>query len=215
MPHEHPFPILNLNEACLALLQGGLVLYPTETLYALGCDAMNPDAVAAVFLLKRRSLALPLPVIVCSFAMVEQVAYVTGQARKLMEAFWPGPLTIVLPARKEVPDLLTGRLRRVAVRFSSHPAAQALCLATNGPLVASSANISGFPAAARKEELDLELLGSTAGLYDAGPAPAGGAPSTVVDVFEGKKGGGLRILRKGAVREQALKNAGFAVVDSL
>lgn len=213
MQGEPPLHILDLNEARQALLEGRLVLYPTETLYGLGCDAMNPDAAAAVFLVKRRSLTLPLPVIIGSFEMLSQVAHVNRYARALMEVFWPGPLTIVLPAKKNVPDMLTGRLRRVAVRFSSHPAACELCAAIGGPIVASSANISGTPAVSRRDELDPELLRGTAGLYASGPEPAGGWPSTVVDAFENADSGGVRVLRRGAVTNEALHHAGFAVIE--
>jgi len=213
MSKETALRILSLEEARIALCEGRLVLYPTETLYGLGCDAMNPDAAAAIFLLKRRSLHLSLPVIINSMNMLHGLAYVNGYAQELMEVFWPGPLTIVLPARKEVPDILTGRLRRVAVRFSSHPAACELCAAIGGPVVSSSANISGIPAVARREELDPALMRGVAGLYASGPEPAGGPPSTVVDTFERSGGGGIRILRRGAVREEDFYKAGFTTVE--
>jgi L-threonylcarbamoyladenylate synthase len=212
MPEESVFPILSLGEAQAALSEGRLVVYPTETLYGLGCDAMNPDAAAAVFWVKRRALTLPLPVVIGSMSMLDQLAYVNDYARELMDVFWPGPLTIVLPARKEVPDILTGRSRRVAVRFSSHPAACELCMAIGKPLVASSANISGNPAVARREALDPALVQGVAGLYVSGPEPAGGPPSTVVDTFEDSGGGGIKILRFGAVKEEDLGKAGFRVV---
>ena len=206
------FRMLSLDEAKAALSDGDLVLYPTETLYGLGCDAMNPDAVAAVFWVKRRSLSQQLPVIIGSMSMLGQLAYVTDFARELMDAFWPGPLTVVLPARKEVPDILTGRLRRVAVRFSSHPAACELSRAIGRPLVASSANISGIPAVARREELDPALAPGVAGVYASGPEPAGGPPSTLVDTFESSGGGGIRILRLGAVTKEDLTGAGFTII---
>ncbi|MCL2818001.1 MAG: L-threonylcarbamoyladenylate synthase [Clostridiales bacterium] len=212
MSEEKTFHILSLDEAKVALLGGGLVLYPTETLYGLGCDAMNPDAVAAVFWVKRRSLNQPLPVIIGSMSMLDQLVYVTDYARQLMDIFWPGPLTIVLPARKEVPDILTGRLRRVAVRFSSHPAACELSTAIGRPLVASSANISGVPAVARKEDLDPALASGVAGVYASGPESAGGPPSTLVDTFESSDGGGIRILRLGAVTKEDLIEAGFTII---
>ena len=212
MSEGSPFRILSLDEAKAALLVGKLLLYPTETLYGLGCDAMNPDAAAMVYWVKRRSLSLPLPVIIASMSMLDQVAYVSDYAQRLMEAFWPGPLTIVLPARKEMPDILTGRLRRVAVRLSSHPAACELSRAIGRPLVSSSANISGAPAVARQEELDPALAVGVAGLYLSGPEPAGGAASTVVDTFEDSSGGGVRILRHGAVTAEDLSRAGFSSI---
>ena len=213
MASQAPLPILSLAEARDALLAGRLLLYPTETLYGLGCDALNPDAAAGVFFVKRRSLGLPLPVVVNATAMVERVAYASRAARRLMDAFWPGPLTIVLPARQEVPDILTGRTRRVAVRFSPHPAVRALCQVMGGPIVASSANISGVPAVAKREELDPALIAGVAGLYASGPEPAGGLPSTVVDVHENCGGNSIRILRRGAVRLEDLRLAGFSSIE--
>ena len=212
MSEGSAFRILSLDEAQAALAEGRLVLYPTETLYGLGCDAMNPDAAAAVFWVKRRSLSQPLPVVIGSMNMLDHLAYASDYARGLMNAFWPGPLTIVLPARKEVPDILTGPLRRVAVRFSSHPAACELSMAIGRPLVASSANISGIPAVARREALDPALAQGVAGLYVSGPEPAGGLPSTLVDVFEDSGGRGIRILRHGAVKEEDLYKAGFGII---
>ena len=212
MSEETVFRILSLDEARAALLGGSLVLYPTETLYGIGCDAMNPDAVAAVFLVKRRSLSEQLPVIIGSMSMLDQLAYATDYARKLMDVFWPGPLTIVLPARKEVPDILTGRLRRIAVRFSSHPAACELSTAIDRPLVSTSANISGIPAVARREDLDPDLAPGVVGVYASGPEPAGGAPSTLVEAFESPGGGEIRILRLGAVTKEDLTGAGFTII---
>ena len=213
MESHAPLSILTLTEARDALLAGRLLLYPTETLYGLGCDALNPDAAAGVFYVKRRSLRLPLPVVVNSPEMLERAAYTSPAARRLMDAFWPGPLTIVLPARKEVPDLLTGRMRRVAVRFSPHPAARELCRVLGGPIVASSANISGMPAVAKREELDPELIAGVAGLYASGSEPAGGLPSTVVDVHENRGGNSIRILRRGAVSQEDLRLAGFSSIE--
>jgi len=211
MLEEKVFRSLSLEEARDALAGGGLVLYPTETLYALGCDAMNPDAVAAVFLLKCRTLSEQLPVIIGAMPMLDQLAYVNDYAHRLMDVFWPGPLTIVLPARKEVRDILAGRLRRVAVRLSSHPCACELSIAIDRPLVSSSANISGIPAVARIDDLDPALAPGVAGVYVSGPEPAGGAPSTLVDTFESSGGEGIRIIRHGAVTRENLTGAGFTI----
>jgi L-threonylcarbamoyladenylate synthase len=144
--------------------------------------------------------------------MLDDLAYVDAHARKLIDAFWPGPLTIVLSARKEVPEVLTGPLRRVAVRFSPHPAPCELSAAIGRPLVASSANISGTPAVAQWEALDPALSQGVAGLYISGPEPAGGPPSTLVDIFEDSGGAKIRIVRHGAVTEEDLRKAGFEAV---
>lgn len=204
---------LSLEEACQALLDGQVIIFPTETFYGIGCNAMNPDAVGSVFSIKKRDLDLPLPVVVAGKEQVEALSYsISDTALKLMESFWPGPLSIVLPAREEVPDLLTANAARVAVRCSPHPAVIALCETSGLLLVASSANISGNPPAESPEDLDQGLLEKVAGVFVAGPPPAGGQPSTVVDVGVSRKGEEVvRILRKGVISEEELRDAGFEI----
>ena len=208
-------PFLSFAAACEALTLGRTILFPTETFYGFGCDAMNPDSVGAVFSIKKRSLSMPLPVIIGSLDKLSSVvAHVPPLAEKLMAAFWPGPLSIVLPAAPEVPDLLTANAGRIAVRFSPHPATVELCRGTDKVLVASSANISGSPSATRPENLEPELVRNSAGIFAIGPEPAGGLPSTVVDVIEGRNTGRIRILRSGAVSFESLIDAGFSVSDA-
>lgn len=205
---------LSLEAACEALRKGRIVIFPTETFYGIGCNAMDPDAVGAVFSAKKRSLSLPLPVVVYGRDQLDQlVSVVPDAAIPLMEAFWPGPLSIVFPARGEVPDLLTANAGRVAVRCSSHPAVIALCETSGLVLVASSANLSGFPPVTAPEDLDPELVAAAAGVFVAGPVPAGGLPSTVVDILETREGAVVRILRKGAVSEEEIRAAGFQTED--
>ena len=212
--HGSALPFLSLEAACAAIAQGKVVLFPTETFYGLGCDAMNPDAVGAVFSIKKRALSMPLPVVIgARDKLASVVAHVAPLAEDLMNAFWPGPLSIVMPANPEVPDLLTANAGRIAVRFSPHPAALQLCQATGKVLVASSANLSGEPSVVRPEDIDPDLLRNSAGVYAIGPEPAGGLPSTVVDVLEGRDKSYVRILRQGAVSFQALEAAGFSVSD--
>jgi L-threonylcarbamoyladenylate synthase len=113
-----------------------------------------------------------------------------------------------------VPDLLTANAGRVAVRCSPHPAVIALCEASGFLLVASSANTSGQLPASTPEDLDPELLHNVAGVFVAGPPPAGGLPSTVVDISVERAGDVVRILRQGAVSEQDLLDAGFQVINA-
>lgn len=208
------FPLLSLKEACKALINGSLVVFPTETFFAVGCDAMNPDAVGAVFSIKKRALSMPLPVVISSRDFLPRItAYITDSAAALMDAFWPGPLSIVLPANPEVPELLTANAGRIAVRFSPHPAVLSLCDATNKVLVASSANLSGQPSAETLKGLDVSLLAHTAGVYQEGPVPQGGLPSTVVDIVEKRDKAIVRLLRPGAVSAEAIRAAGFTLVD--
>lgn len=213
MAHSLP-PSMTLEQATAALFEGQLLIFPTETFYALGCDAMNADAVGAVFSLKKRPLSMPLPVVVASRDMLDGLAaHVDEEASRLMDRFWPGPLSIVLPSEPEVPDLITANAHRVAVRVSSHPAVQALCRGTGRALVASSANISGSPAPARQEDLSTELLRGVAGIFTQGLEPPGGLPSTVVDLRRVREQVVVRVLRTGAVSRAALEQAGFTVQD--
>ena len=212
--HVPSLPFLSLEAACEAIARGKVVLFPTETFYGLGCDAMNPDAVGAVFSIKKRALSMPLPVVIgAREKLASVVAHVAPLAEELMDAFWPGPLSIVMPANPEVPDLLTANAGRIAVRFSPHQAVLLLCQATDKVLVASSANLSGAPSVARPQDIDPELLRNSAGIYAVGPEPAGGLPSTVVDVVESREKSYVRVLRHGAVSLHDLETAGFSVSD--
>lgn len=207
-------PLLSLKDACKAVLNGSLVIFPTETFFAVGCDAMNPDAVGSVFSIKKRALNMPLPVVIGSRDYLNRItAYVTNDAVQLMDAFWPGPLSIVLPANPEVPELLTANAGRIAVRFSPHPAVLSLCEATNRVLVASSANLSGQPSAWDFEGLDLSILAGASGVYMEEPLPEGRLPSTVVDIVEKRDKAVIRILRPGAVTMESIQAAGFEVME--
>ena len=211
-----PYTQLTLEAAIAALRAGSAVVYPTETFYGIGCDALNPDAVGGIYAAKRRPYGLPLPVIVGDSRQVSLVAtHVFPIAERLMELFWPGPLSIIFPATPEVPDLLTAGTGRIAVRFSPHPAAVALCRDSGLVLTSSSANISGSPPVVNPDELDPELAGGVAGLFDMPPRPAGGLPSSIVDVLPGGQGKGvLRLLREGAISAEMLQASGFTLMDA-
>lgn len=204
---------LTLAAAAAALREGKVIVFPTETFYGLGCDAMNPEAVGKVFSVKKRALNMPLPVVIATLDDLDRlIPYLPEGAKKLADAFWPGPLSLVLPALPEVPDLLTANAGRIAVRFSPHPAVARLREETGMALVASSANISGMPSVSRIEDLDPELLHGIAGIYDDGPAPAGDKPSTVVDVIETRSGPVARILREGAISAEDVEKIGVPVL---
>lgn len=204
---------LDLQAACAALREGRAVIFPTESFYALGCDALNPDAVGAVYAIKRRPYRLPLPAVIGDRTQLEMiVSEVTPLAVKLMDAFWPGPLSIIFPASPEVPDLLTGGTNRIAVRLSPHPAVTALCRESGLILSASSANISGQPPATRPEELDPLLFKDIAGVFDLPPLPGGEEPSTIVDILSDGGEGTARVLREGGVSLEALRAGGFPVI---
>ncbi len=204
--------IISLEKAKAELERGGVILYPTETFFAIGCNAMNPDAIGKVYTIKKRGLDLPLPVVIGDTSDISRLAWnVPPLAQKLMDVFWPGSLSIILPALPEIPDLLLANAGRIAVRHSPHPAVKNLCRETGMVLVSSSANITGSMPPATLDDICPELLACTGGVYMDGPFPDGGLPSTIVDVIEEAGETMVRILREGRVSEEEIENAGFTV----
>jgi L-threonylcarbamoyladenylate synthase len=183
-----------LERAAQALREGRLVAYLTETFYGLAADPWQPVALERLLVLKGRSSGVPLPLILPSrdhLAVV--VDEIPGAALVLMDRYWPGPLTLVLPARPGLPAPLLGP-GGVGVRLSPHPVASGLAARLDAPLVATSANPAGEPPAETGDEVAERLPGVDL-LVDGGPA-AGGAPSTVVAV---SLSGELKVLRQGAI----------------
>lgn len=187
MPHQtditnRPIDAGEIARAVDILRRGDVVALPTETVYGLAGDGFNPRALARIFEVKQRPLFDPLILHLLSLADAERLvaASIPPQARQLAERFWPGPLTLVLPKRAEVPDLATSGLPTVAVRVPAHPLSRALLQAFGGPLAAPSANrfgrISPTSAAAVRQELgDAVPL-----ILDGGPCRVG-LESTIVD----------------------------------
>ncbi|HEY8552520.1 MAG TPA: L-threonylcarbamoyladenylate synthase [Thermaerobacter sp.] len=186
------------------LREGGLVAFPTETVYGLGADALNPEAVARVFAAKGRPPDNPLIVHVTGpeQAGPQVVARWPDAARRLVERFWPGPLTLVLPAGPAVPAAVRAGLPTVAVRCPSHPVAQALIAAADTPVAAPSANRSGRPSPTRADDVWADLGPHLDMLLDAGPVPVG-VESTVVDVTAWPP----RLLRPGGLAVEAIEDA--------
>jgi L-threonylcarbamoyladenylate synthase len=190
-------------EAVAALLRrGGVVAYPTETFYGLGALASDPAAVARLARAKGRPDGQPLPLVAADRAMVESVAEVGPVAARLAERLWPGPLTLVLPARPGLPAEITAGTGTVGIRVPGSEIARALCRAAGGPVVSTSANLAGAPPAARAGDLDPSLVGRLDGVLDAGPSP-GGLPSTVVRVEAGR----VVLVRAGAVPVERIEAA--------
>ena len=176
-----------IRRAGAALAAGELVAFPTETVYGLGADGTNPGAVAAIYLVKGRPPDNPLILHVVDVAAAQSVASAWPvHARRLAERFWPGPLTLVVPARRTVPRAVRGGLDTVAVRSPSHPVARRLLAAAGVPVAAPSANRSGRPSPTTADGVAQALGGPdvprvTVWLVDGGPATIG-VESTVVDV---------------------------------
>ena len=182
--------------------RGGLIIFPTETIYGLGCDATNEDAVRRVFELKAREAGKPPPLLVSGEAQLGSlVAEVPPFASELMQRFWPGALTIVLRVKPHVSSLLTATNSAgdatIAVRHSAHATAQQLCERLGAPLVATSANLSGASGRAAcpqtLDEVALVLRRRADAEIDGGAV--GGLPSTIVDC----SGATPKVLRQGAI----------------
>jgi L-threonylcarbamoyladenylate synthase len=185
------------------LRAGGVVAYPTETFYGLGALARDAAALARLASAKGRPEGKPLPLVVADEAMAEEVAVMGPVARRLAGRFWPGPLTLVLPARAGLPLPITGGTGTVGLRVPGSEVARALCRAAGGPIVSTSANPAGAPPPASVAALDPALAARIDGVLDAGATP-GGRPSTVVAV-EGER---LALLRDGAIPFADVERAG-------
>ncbi len=182
--------ILPAGEAAVAaaartLAEGGLVAFPTETVYGLGADATNPAAVARIYQAKGRPAFNPLIAHVGDVAAARQIARFDASAIALAEAFWPGPLTLVLPKTENcaVADLATAGLDTVAIRIPAHPVAREILRVFGGPVVAPSANISGHVSPTTAAHVQSDLAGRIELIVDGGPV-AVGVESTVVGCFD-------------------------------
>ena len=201
-----------VSEACALLRAGEIVALPTETVYGLGADAFNPEAVAKVFAAKERPSFDPLIVHIGSRGDLKDVAIVPEEildtVNKLTSAFWPGPLTIILPKHPNVPDLVTSGLPTVAVRQSAHPVFRAINKELGRPIAAPSANRFGRISPTSASAVMKELGGRIPLIVDAG-ACAEGVESTIISIEprEGKKPI-FRLHRAGPITKEQLQDFG-------
>jgi L-threonylcarbamoyladenylate synthase len=204
---QHPSPRA-IARAAAILRAGGVVAYPTDTVYGLGANVWNPSAVRKIFAVKRRPLDQPLPVAVAGRAMASEVAYVDARAARVVDQFWPGPLTLVLLKTPRLPLVVTGGRVGVGVRAPNHPVPLALLASTQGPLIATSANIHGSPPCVDADEVRTHLAGAVDLILDGGTCNA--PPSTVLDLT-----GDTPILRRrGAISRRRLEVVLGGVVDA-
>ncbi len=191
----------DVERAAAALERGGVVVYPTETLYGLGVDANAEAALARLGSLKGRDRDKPVSVLVASRAMLDEiVASVTDVAERLMEEFWPGALTLAFPARPHLSSALTGGAGTVAARISSEPIARAIVERLRRPLTATSANPGGAPAAADVAAARA-YFGTRVDVYVDGGRTLGGPGTTVIDCSKDVP----RLVREGAVPLAAIE----------
>jgi len=200
-----------ISAAAACLAAGGLVAFPTETVYGLGADAGNGEAVARLYAAKGRPRFNPLIAHVGSIDAVRRLGRFDAAAETLAAAFWPGPLTLVLPKlpRAGVADLALAGLDSVAVRVPAHPVARALLAAFDGPVVAPSANRSGHVSPTDAAHVLADLRGRIDMVIDAGPCPIG-LESTIVACLDAPT-----LLRPGGVpREVVERTLGRALADA-
>jgi L-threonylcarbamoyladenylate synthase len=215
--HRHPADPCGLEArtttAAVELLRNGdIVALPTETVYGLAADALNPIAVAKIFEAKDRPRFDPLIVHLPDPKWLEKIVDVPAQDRKrlsrLTDRFWPGPLTIVLPKREIVPDIVTAGLGTVAVRISAHPIFSEIAIAFGKPIAAPSANRFGRISPTTARHVLNELGGRIPLIIDGGPTEHG-IESTIVAIQNRK----IEILRRGPITEEQLRGIGFQMSD--
>jgi len=174
-----------MSAAATAVRRGGLVVYPTETVYGLAADATDAAAVERVFDLKRRDPSKPVSVAVPTVATARRYVAPTPREERFMRTFLPGPVTVVVARSDAIPDAVTGGRERVGIRVPAHDRALAFLAAVDRPVTATSANVSGRPSATHPADLDDRIREGVDGVVDDGETP-GGSGSTVVDPGTGE-----------------------------
>ena len=182
-----------LEKAVSILMHDGIIVYPTETVYGLGADAFSDEAILKVYEAKKRPLAMPVSIAVSDFDMLFAVARVEPKVEAFLSTFLPGPVTVVLPARKSVPAILTGGTGLIGIRMPAHDLTLRLIAKFDAPITATSANLHG----AKDPVTPAECTVPYEFLIDGGRLP--GTPSTVVDLTE------KQILRAGADIDRVAK----------
>jgi L-threonylcarbamoyladenylate synthase len=189
--------------AARILAEGGLVAFPTDTVYGVGAHAFQPDAVERIYVAKTRPRDKAIPILLARADDLPLVAErITETAWLLAERFWPGGLTLVLPRKANVPDGVSAGGPTAAVRVPDHPVPLALIAALGAPLAATSANLSGRPSPVTAQEVEAELGERIELILDGGRCP-GGIPSTVLDLTTDPP----TILRAGAISVEDIRSA--------
>lgn len=190
-----------IEEACQVLAEGGVVAFPTDTLYALGANALEERAVERVFLAKGREPEKPITVLIADLEMAASlVEEIPPIVRKLSARFWPGPLTLILKARPELPSALSAGTGRIGIRVPGLPLARVLIQGAGRPLTGTSANLSGGKDPCEAQDVLRDLEGRIELILDGGPVPLG-IPSTILDLVAEPPS----LIREGAIRWDELK----------
>lgn len=198
----------NLSQYADIIRSGGLVAFPTETVYGLGADALNENAVLKIFKVKNRPANNPLIAHISSLEMLDRIATdIPNEFHRLFNTFWPGALTVVLNKKDCIPPSVCANGNTVAVRFPSHPIASRLIELADTPIVAPSANLSGKPSPTRFQHVFEDLNTKIDGIIDGGDCDIG-IESTVISYIGS---GAVKILRPGAITKEMLEDKGFEV----
>lgn len=192
-----------INQACLLLRHGGVIVYPTDTLYALGADVANEEGIRRLFMIKKRPETKPLPLFVDSTAMAKKYAFIDERRERILKKIWPGAVTVILKKKDSVSNAVSGGRQTVGLRMPDSPFCLHLVHALGGPVTGTSANISGE---AGSNELDPILRQFKMHsrfpdlIIDAGMLPSA-QPSTIIDLTDSKP----KILRIGPVSAEKLR----------
>lgn len=190
-----------INSAAAIISLGGVIAYPTETIYGLGADATNEQAIHRLFSIKGRNFNNPISVIIGNVQDVHPlVCKITAAAQKLMDAFWPGPLTIVFESADWVSPLLTANTGKIGIRLSGHDGARRIAQVTGKPLTATSANVSGAPECANADAVIDQIGDKIEAVIDLGVS-GGTVGSTIIDATSEKP----IILRSGVIAREEIE----------
>ena len=202
LSEEKSLPQEDILKIISVVNRGGSIVYPTDTVYGLGVNALRADAVERLFKIKKRPVNKPVPVLVNNIEMAKKLAFIDGKIEKILEAVWPGPITVVLEKRGLVPEILTAGQRKVGLRIADCWLSQSLLNSLAGPLTATSANFSGGPPLTSSKEV-IKIFEKAYPrpdlIIDAGQLPVS-PPSTVLDLT----GPQPKILRVGPVNKEEL-----------
>ena len=194
-----PATIQNLKKAFKIIQKGSLIVYPTDTVYGLGCNPFNKKAVKKIFKVKDRKYTEALPVLVSSLKEAHRLAYFPKIADKIVDTFWPGPITVILKREDTAPNFLGGNPRLIGLRMPDHSLTLKLTDLCGGTLIGTSANRSGIKPARSAAEAEKQLGKNVELILDGGRAPSEKS-STIINLSQEK----LKILRTGPITKNQL-----------
>lgn len=182
----------DIRRAAEIIQRGGIVIYPTETVYGIAASICSEEALRKVFEIKKRNIQSPVSVAVSSFEMMDELVHISEREREFIKRFLPGPVTVILKKKKTVPDILTSGSDLVGIRYPDHKLALGLIELAGVPVTSTSANISGEHPPARVDEIKVDAD------YILDGGECRGEPSTVVDLVN------MKVIRRGAKYEEVL-----------